>query len=44
MNREHEQEDLIDLGAASTETKGGPFGVDDHHASLMPPETGLSAD
>jgi len=44
MNREHEHEDLIDLGAATAETKGGPFGVDDHRASLMNPDSGLTAD
>jgi len=44
MNREHEHEDLIDLGAAIAETKGGPFGVDDHRASLMNPDSGLTAD
>ena len=33
MNREH---DLIDLGAASAETKGTPFGSDDHKAGLIP--------
>jgi hypothetical protein len=35
MNREHER-DLIDLGAASVETKGTPFGSDDHKAGLIP--------
>lgn len=35
MNREH-QHDLIDLGAASVETKGTPFGSDDHKAGLIP--------
>jgi len=44
MNREDEREDLIDLGAATAVTKGGPFGVDDHRASLMSPDTGLTAD
>lgn len=44
MNCEREHEDLIDLGAASAETKGGPLGVDDHRASLMGPESGLTAD
>jgi hypothetical protein len=38
MNREHQHEhdDLIDLGAASVETKGSPFGTDDHKAGLIP--------
>jgi len=44
MNRQHENEDLIDLGAASVETKGGPWGTDDHRASLMVSEAGLTAD
>ncbi|HET7575638.1 MAG TPA: benenodin family lasso peptide [Sphingomicrobium sp.] len=44
MNNQHDQEELIDLGAASVETKGGPFGVDDHRASFMPPDGGLTAD
>ena len=35
MDREHEHE-LIDLGAASVETKGTPFGSDDHKAGLIP--------
>jgi hypothetical protein len=36
MNREHEHDDLIDLGAASVETRGTPFGSDDHKAGLIP--------
>lgn len=40
MNREHENE-RIDLGAASVETKGTPFGGDDHKTGLIP-VTGLS--
>jgi hypothetical protein len=40
MNREPEH-DLIDLGAASVETKGTPFGSDDHKAGLIP-VSGLS--
>jgi hypothetical protein len=35
MNREHE-DDLIDLGAASVETRGTPFGSDDHKLGLIP--------
>lgn len=42
MNREHEH-DLIDLGAASVETKGSVFGTDDHKAGLIP-VAGLSAE
>jgi hypothetical protein len=41
MNREHEHDDLIDLGPASIETKGGPRGKDDHFAGLVQIE-GLS--
>lgn len=35
MNHDHDDEP-IDLGAASTETKGTPFGADDHKGSLIP--------
>jgi hypothetical protein len=41
MNREHENDELIELGAASVETKGGPFGRDDHRGGLIQVE-GLS--
>ena len=41
MNREREQEELIDLGAASVETKGTPVGRDDFHGGLIQRE-GLS--
>lgn len=40
MNGGHPHDELIDLGAASAETKGPTFGVDDTHAGLIPP-TGL---
>ena len=36
MQRDHEYEDLIDLGAASVETKGPTFGRDDNHGGLIP--------
>jgi hypothetical protein len=36
MNREHDNDSLIDLGAASIETRGTPFGTDDHKAGLIP--------
>jgi hypothetical protein len=42
MTHEFEQ-GLIDLGAATTETKGTPFGTDDHKAGLIP-VSGLSAE
>lgn len=35
MNRE-QRDDLIDLGAASVETKGTPFGSDDRKGNLIP--------
>lgn len=41
MNREHEQEELIELGAASVETRGPTVGKDDHQAGLIP-FTGLA--
>ncbi|WP_156029804.1 benenodin family lasso peptide [Sphingomonas sp. URHD0057] len=44
MNRKHEHDELIDLGTASAETKGGPWGIDDHRASLMTNEGGLTLD
>jgi hypothetical protein len=42
MNRE-EQDALIDLGAATDETKGAVEGFDDHRLGLIKP-TGLSDD
>jgi len=36
MNRDHLQDDLIDLGAASVETKGGPIGFEDQERTLQP--------
>ena len=44
MNRENEHEDLIELGSASEETKGGPWGVDDFRAGLMIGGAGLTQD
>jgi hypothetical protein len=44
MNREHEHDDLIELGAASEATKGGPWGVDDFRGSLMADGLGLARD
>lgn len=40
MNHEHENAP-IELGVASAETKGTPFGSDDHKAGLIP-VSGLS--
>lgn len=36
MNREHEHDDLIDLGAVSAATKGPSFGADDRKGGLIP--------
>ena len=36
MKREYDHEDLIDLGAASVETKGPTFGADDRRGGLIP--------
>ena len=44
MNREPETDDLIELGVASQETKGGPWGVDDYRGSLMLADAGLTED
>lgn len=44
MSPQHEHDDVIDLGAVTDKTKGGPFGVDDHRASLMTGESGLTPD
>jgi len=41
MNGERGHEDLIELGAASIETKGGAVGYDDYVCSLILP-AGLS--
>ena len=41
VNREFEHDDLIDLGAASIETKGPSVGRDDHQNGLILAE-GLS--
>lgn len=39
----HEQQDLIDLGAASVETKGGVAGFPDQERTLQP-VSGLADD
>jgi hypothetical protein len=44
MNRQQDHEDLIELGSASEETKGGPWGVDDFRAGLMLGDVGLTPD
>lgn len=44
MKRKRNCQDLVDLGAASKETKGGPWGMDDYRASLMLGTAGLTRD
>ena len=44
MNREPESDDVIDLGAVTETTKGGPWGVDDYRGSLMIDGAGLAQD
>ena len=44
MNRHEDDERPIELGAASEETKGGPWGVDDSRGSLMFGDAGLTND
>ena len=36
MNLEREHDELIDLGPASGETRGGPVGMDDSQAGRNP--------
>lgn len=43
MNREYLQDELIDLGAATAETRGGPIGFEDSERTFKVP-LGLSAD
>jgi hypothetical protein len=43
MNSEHRHDDLIELGAATIETKGGPIGFVDQERTLQP-AAGLSDD
>jgi hypothetical protein len=44
MNDEHHQDELINLGAASAETKGGPMGYEDSERTLWLHGAGLSED
>ena len=44
MNHEQEREDLIELGAVSEATKGGPWGIDDFRGSFMLNDAGLTPD
>ena len=44
MNREQHQDDLIELGVATTETKGGPMGYEDSERTLWFHGAGLSDD
>jgi hypothetical protein len=43
MNRDHEN-DLIDLGAVTAETKGGPMGFEDAEGTLWLNDFGLTQD
>lgn len=43
MNRELQQDELIDLGAASVETRGGPVGIEDSERTFKL-ALGLTAD
>jgi hypothetical protein len=36
MKRKYQHDALIDLGAASAETRGTPFGSDDRKGGLIP--------
>lgn len=35
MDRNHRDEDLVDLGAASLETRGGPVGKEDQERTFI---------
>ncbi len=43
MNREEHDDDLVDLGTATEETRGGAIGFVDSERTLQP-HIGLSAD
>jgi hypothetical protein len=43
MNREHSENEFIELGAATKETRGGPIGFVDAERTLQP-YPGLSDD
>jgi len=36
--------ELLELGIASTDTRGGPMGFEDEEGTWQPPATGLVAD
>lgn len=44
MNREHVDDELLDLGSASVETRGGPMGYEDQERTLWFHALGLSDD
>jgi hypothetical protein len=44
MKRQQGRQGPIDLGSATLQTKGGPWGVDDYRGSLMVNGGGLSQD
>jgi hypothetical protein len=43
MNRKHDRNRPIDLGAVSVQTKGSTFGKDDNQAGLIP-RAGLTSE
>ncbi len=44
MNREYRDDELIDLGTASVETRGGPMGYEDLERTLWFHGVGLTRD
>lgn len=44
MKPKHDPDVPIDLGPASRETKGGPWGVDDFMGTYMLPDASLTDD
>ena len=44
MNADNGHDDLIDLGAASVETRGGPMGYEDSERTLWVHSLGLTED
>lgn len=44
MNREYHEDELIDLGIATSETKGGPMGFEDQERTLWFHGAGLTSD
>lgn len=44
MNSEQQYDDPIELGTGSSNTRSGPFGVDEHQGGLFVPVAGLIPD